>query len=211
MLSLKRHSCWVAILGLCASSALLEAGAIAGPQGSTFSSAHSSRYKHCPRDGRSVNFPAYFLGARFEGLERTARTRRCDRPRRDEPIRANYVDYVYGSCDPAQHGCQPPLQVQSWPACERNPSSYDGPLIGPDRSARFHIRGVPAHFYDDGTRLELSTGKATIVLFGDRRGQLKRAAEALRSIPGQRFRIGPRKRLPRPGRKALSGKLRCDR
>ena len=62
-------------------------------QAPAFTSAHSRSYKHCPRDGWSVNFPAFFLGGRFEGLDKTARTRRCDRPRRDEPIRANYVNY----------------------------------------------------------------------------------------------------------------------
>jgi hypothetical protein len=40
----------------------------------------------------------------------------------------NDVTFIYGTCDPSggEGGCAPPLEVQVWSACARNPSMYGG-------------------------------------------------------------------------------------
>jgi len=42
------------------------------------------------------------------------------------------------------------------------------------------VRGVPAAYFENGLRLELYTGKATVMIFGPERAQIQRAAAALR-------------------------------
>ncbi|MGH3031015.1 MAG: hypothetical protein ACRDNE_09680 [Gaiellaceae bacterium] len=68
------------------------------------------------------------------------------------------------------------------------------------------VRGVPAAFFEEGGRLEVYTGEVTIVLFGQDRGQLLRAAAALRAENGG---VGPDAKLPAPAAGALEGKLEC--
>src|SRR4051812_32815613 len=70
-------------------------------------------------NGASVDVPRYSAGASFEGLKQTKSFRRCDAP---SPMgRANFVSYIYGSCDPQpDQGCSPPMEIQTFPACERN-------------------------------------------------------------------------------------------
>ena len=117
-------------------------------------------------------FPLYFAGASFEGLPLVAVER--------HPAQ---VGFLYGSCtipvdaEGARGGCAPPLAVQVWPACERDPSLY--PFASEER---LRIRGVPAAFYEGHRRLELSADGVTVVLFGTGREQLLRAAGALRPV-----------------------------
>ncbi|MGH3043052.1 MAG: hypothetical protein ACRDNG_15190 [Gaiellaceae bacterium] len=44
------------------------------------------------------------------------------------------------------------------------------------------MRGVPAALFEGGHRLELYTGSLSVVLFGDGKAQLLRAAEALQAV-----------------------------
>jgi hypothetical protein len=64
------------------------------------------------------------------------------------------------------------------PRCEFDPADYTidhhNPLVG-----RLSIRGVPAHLYEGGLRLEVYTGMSTVVIFGVDQAQVKRAARAL--------------------------------
>src|SRR5688500_7675452 len=93
---------------------------------------------------------------------------------------------IYGHCTPrSDAGCAPPLQIQTWPACERSPADYtigepEEPLRPSDIGT---IRGVPARFYGNH-RLELSTGDVTVVIFGRSRDLLVAAAQTLRTTPG---------------------------
>lgn len=153
-------------------------------------------------------FPLFSLGAEFEGIPLVAVLRRVDTTTdRAEPIRANYVSFIYGTCDPYPDGCAPPLEVQIWPACVRNPNviSYVG--IGQPQTTT--IRGVPAVYVDPGDgggRLELTTGSSTVVLFGSSREQLERAARALRGVNVDVPMGSP---LPVPGLGAAEGALTC--
>lgn len=158
------------------------------------------------------NFTLYSAGESFEGLPLVGITRRLDPPASlsDVPLpsRANFANFIYGDCKAeSDSGCAPPLQIQVWPACERTLSSYSltpagDPLPHDDTT----VRGVPAAFFEEGGRLEVYTGEVTIVLFGQDRGQLLRAAAALRAENGG---VGPDAKLPAPAAGALEGKLEC--
>jgi hypothetical protein len=186
----------VAVLLAAAPTAAAGGGAAAG-----------TRFKPC-----SERFAYYSLGERFEGAGHGRRIRRCDRPYPGEPTRANYHSFVYDRC---QSGCDPSVSVQTWPACERHAHSYDPPPGTDDgfevqHGRMFSLRGARARFYEHGSRLEVYTGEVTVVLFGDGRSQLRRAARALRTPRGVRPRVRRYPaRLPAPTEKALSGLLRC--
>jgi hypothetical protein len=120
---------------------------------------------------------------------------------------------AYGTCIARDgEGCAPPLEIQSWPACERSPADYNaGPPgaaqpIQPTRS--FQLRGVPARLYDDGS-LELNTAAATVVIFGQDTDQLLAAAAALRSPRASPLTAAPGEVLPAPVPGAQNGTLKC--
>jgi len=158
------------------------------------------------RAARFDEFTLYFLGQSFEGLPLTAVLRRRERPVRGEPVRANFVSFLYGDCQPVdENDCALPLEAaQNWPLCERSPALYTEagrPLVG----KRLTVRGVPARIFEDGTRLELYTGRTTVVLFG-RPDQIRRAAAKLRPANA---RGKPGDRLPPPAPGGIEGKLPC--
>ncbi|MDQ4082226.1 MAG: hypothetical protein M3123_04975 [Actinomycetota bacterium] len=130
-------------------------------------------------DARAFDdFPLYYAGASLAGQPLTAILRRDDRPHPGETIQPNTVAFVYGDCVPdVDGGCAPPLEVKMWPACRRNPAVYDLP---PEEELT--VRGVPGYFYENGTRLELSTGRVTVVLYGSERSDLLEAAASLEPV-----------------------------
>jgi hypothetical protein len=127
-----------------------------------------------------AGFPLHDLGPRFETLP-LVKIHRVDASAQPyEPVREDDVTFIYGRCKAQQDtGCLPPLQVQVWNACERNEGSYG---ISPDE--RLRVRGVDAAFFDQGMRLELYTGRVTIVLFAPPGSQelLTRAAKQLKPV-----------------------------
>jgi hypothetical protein len=141
-------------------------------------------------------FPVYYLGESFEDLALA-----------EAPPAGDVASFVYGSCEPSgDTGCAPPLEVQVWPACMRNPASYELAPGMPLPHREDTVRAVPAAFYEDGSRLELSTGSVTVVIFGER-DQIVRAAEALR---GFNFSLAPSQNLPPPVPGAVEGELACS-
>jgi hypothetical protein len=110
----------------------------------------------------AVDFDHYDAGAAVEGIQKSETVRRCE-PDVGAPTRINMVVTFYGSCEPAgsDGGCAPPVQVQSWPSCERNLALYEK-YPEPDGPAKQYtkttIRGVPAAIFDDGRRIEVYTG-----------------------------------------------------
>lgn len=175
-----------------------------------FDAAHSDLK---PAEARAFNdFALYSLGDSFEGLPLVAITQRLDPPisESDVPLthRANFVNHIYGDCEAtSDSGCAPPLQIQVWPACERTLSSYSlTPAGDPFPHEDATIRGVPAAFYEDGGRLELYSGDVTIVIFGQGREHVRRAAEALQPVNAA---ASAARNLPRPLPGALEGRLPC--
>ena len=128
------------------------------------------------------DFPLYAPGEAFDDFPLTAVVRQFNNAPDAPPVRENYVDFIYGSCDTSAGGCAPPLSVQVWAACERNPMAY-GPEL--EREGPFEIRGVPGYFFEGGRRLELSTGTATVVIFATGRDSALSAANALEGVNNQ--------------------------
>lgn len=144
-------------------------------------------------------FPLYNAGDRVDGLPLVAVVRRDDT--------ARYVSFVYGDCAPGDDaGCAPPAEIQVWPACRRNLALYAGSSPESPSGERTTIRGVPAVSLDDGTRLEIQTGRSTVVVFADSGVRALRIAAALRAVNGLVAHGHP---LPRPAPGALEGRLAC--
>jgi hypothetical protein len=154
--------------------------------------------------GRAVSCgaPAYAVhtaGSSVAGLELTYAKRRCSPPavavsssagRRLPPAdRNDDTTFIYGSCKPTgpkrdPGGCTTPLEVQSAPSCERNFRRYrtiDGPY--PHRSLT--VRGAPAASFDNGTIMEIYTGRTTISIFGHRASLVPRAARKVYRLSGR--------------------------
>jgi len=139
----------------------------------------------CTGIKQPLNFPNSWAGTSLDGLTLTAVIRRCDVPRGDEPIRANYVSYIYGDCNAEDDaGCAPPIEIQSWPSGERNRQMLS-PVPGrpESRGSDMTVAGDPATSYDDGRRLELYRRSSTIVIFGDTPARVERFAGALATAP----------------------------
>lgn len=158
----------------------------------------------CTDGSTPPNFGVYSLGDAFEGLPLVDSYRRCDEPRPPVPIRGNFVSYIYGDCDPTADAdfvtfpdgreysedtrCVAPLEIQSWPVCERNPSRYEMGISDPERllaaqpDERITVRDAPAAWYDDELVLEVYTGTTTVAIFGYDPAQMLRAAQALAPV-----------------------------
>jgi hypothetical protein len=201
------------ILGLLAGLVLgggvatLAYSAAAGGDRPEFDAAHSD----LTIEGAAAfpDFPLYAVGESFEGLPLTGVTRRLEARVAPDPARANFVGFRYGDCTPSSDaGCPAPLEIQVWPACERNLSSYSlTPAGDPLPHERLTVRGVPAASFEGGQRLEIYTGSVSVVLFGAGEAQLLRAAEALRAVNASGPGVGDR--LPEPAAGALEGRLAC--
>jgi len=157
-------------------------------------------------------YTLYYLGERHAGHELTALTSRLQpavygqsTTRMPEPTSPTF-DFIYGDCSPppgSEGGCPPPIDVQNYEICARNPNGYGVPA----RTLTARIRGVPYYMNQGAGALELYTGTTTVVIFANDWSTAKRAAEELRSVDG---RIGPRSPLPDPVSGALEGRLRCQ-
>ncbi len=145
------------------------------------------------------DFALYHAGDHAEGFPLVAVLHRSDT--------AEFVSFVYGDCTPADDtGCAPPIEIQVWPACRRHLGLYTSTTGVSPALERTTVRGVPAAFLDDGTRLELQAGRSTIVVFADSRGRAARIARALRAVDGS-VSVGQALPPPEPG--ALEGALSC--
>lgn len=135
----------------------------------------------CTGVEQSLNFDSSWAGGVFDRLRLTAVIRRCDVPRADEPVRANYVSYIYGDCVAhADAGCAPPIEIQSWPARERNKQTQMSvPGAPADRGTDTTVGDLPATWYEDGRRLEIYGRSATVVIFGDDPARIERYSMAL--------------------------------
>jgi len=121
------------------------------------------------------------------------------------------VTFLYGDCIPPSDGmggydggCPPPVQVQVWPACKRNPASYTQDMLSPIGDKRT-VRGVPAASYEGGRRLEIQTGTSTVVIFAAAE-LVPQVADALESVNGK---VPAHVTLPAPAAGAMTGKLSC--
>ena len=125
------------------------------------------------------------------------------------PMRKNQeaVSFMYGTCEiPAgtEGGCSLPVSVSNEPACSRNLSVYSGSLSPtPDRT---RVRGTTAAFFEGGGRLEIQSGKTTVVIFASSK---RNALAVARSLRGLNVPVSPNDRLPPPAHGAVEGTLPC--
>lgn len=153
-------------------------------------------------------FALYNLGEAYDGLPLTALLREKGKGNEEGPGQ-NKVVFIYGDCQAASHeACAPPLQVAVHPACRRNPADFDIPA-----DEKLTIRGAPAYFYESYGRLEVVTGRSTVVLFAgdgvdfrDWRSFLLNAAEELRGVNHLWPSDGP---LPPAAQGAIVDRLPC--
>jgi hypothetical protein len=124
-------------------------------------------------------FTVYELGAEFAGLTRTSVERDCFAPPRGHVVGPGPMDVtwtstaIYGTCTPegSEGGCGPPLEIESWPECDRDYAPY-GPAS--DLTARVShrlsgSRRLPAASLEHGlsNRIELYAGATTVVVDTD--------------------------------------------
>ena len=152
-------------------------------------------------DARAFDdYALFFAGDRVESQPLAAVLRRSDT--------AEFVSFVYGDCVTADDlGCAPPIEIQIWPACRRHLALYGLSGLG-STLERTTVRGVPAAVLDDGTRLELQSGRSTIVVFADSRVRAARVAGALRRLDATDSAPRNQPLLP-PAAGALEGTLAC--
>lgn len=133
----------------------------------------------------SPSFDTYNAGPEADGKPMSDAERTCQTadPEADAD-RQDQVTYVYGTCEPQgddedSGGCQPPIEVQSSPLCERHWQLYsDGPA--PPDHQELTVLGVPAVSYDDGSILEIYTGNTTITIYGESAELVSSLAQQLR-------------------------------
>lgn len=134
----------------------------------------------CSSAQQEQGFPNYWAGQSFGGLWVSAVIMRCDLPVEEEPVTANYVSYLYGTCEPSDgHGCMAPIEIQTWPAVERNKESLEVSPGVPYPGTDTEVSGVPAAKYDGDTRLEIYHPDVTIVIFGYDPSRIDNFASAL--------------------------------
>jgi hypothetical protein len=180
-----------------------------------------ANYLACTGPDQPANFPVYSLGLSVDGFDLTSVTRRCDEPQPDLPGRANYVTYAYGICPELAAGtadtCAPPVAVQTWPGCERSLADYELlPGVPYPHEKLGKLGGASAYSFDEGTRLELYAGDATIVIFASDPTLIDDAVEAIQREPADQPPGQPATAadqgapLPAPEPGATSGKLSCN-
>jgi len=161
----------------------------------------SSEEAPCLKQRHLPAFTAYNLGSKFDGLPLTSVERSCFAPgplalhRLGEPASVAWSsDAAYGTCTPegSEGICDSPLEIQSYPECDRNFSSYGGVVepagaLSPRKSfvlgGSYKIPTAAFEYGHFGARLEMYTGQTTVVIFSygnpDPPSLARRAAHAL--------------------------------
>jgi hypothetical protein len=175
----------------------------------------------CTGPSDPTNFEIFSAGPSVERMPLTHFVRRCDASAPAYEAPANYTTYVYGHCQLSEGatGCQPPLEVQSWPACQRSLGDYsfEGKLL-PYRELAKRGRAVVVeiNFMLDH-RVEVYTKSATIVIFAIDSALAKKAVALLRSQEkgkppakeAKELKGGPDEALGAPSDEAMEGVLPC--
>lgn len=169
-----------------------------------------------PRD--PVNFETYSPGPSVAGVPLTTTLRRCDGGAIS--ARANYVSYIYGDCEipKGATGCQPPLEVQSWPACQRYLAKYSFRGDPPPQTKlgkRGHAEVVELSVAGDA-RIEVYSKSTTVVIFAINRDLATTAVDLLRprsagKPPAEKGALqgSPAEELGAPTNGSMRGALPC--
>ncbi len=139
----------------------------------------------CTGPNEPINFEIFSAGPSVAEAHLAHFVRRCDSSAPADEAPANYTSYVYGHCQIAEGatGCQPPLEIQSFPACQRSLADYtfEGrPLPYKELPSRGGAEVVEIDFLVDH-RIEVYTKSTTIVIFASDPTLAKEAIAQLRS------------------------------
>lgn len=181
---------------MAAAALLLSVGPLAAatPASDPATAPSTPRLKAC-----SEATPLFNVGPEFVGLTLTAIHRVCSNPQPmvsvsaggidpDSLGRSNFTSFLYGDCAPrGESGCPFPLEIQVWPTCERNPTTYQRATpvgdLGPDEVGgprlvdQMSIRQAPVYVFGGSTasqtvagapapdRVEAVVGESTVVIF----------------------------------------------
>lgn len=148
-----------------------------------------ARHEALPCTGASdpINFEVFSAGPDVAGVPMSEAARRCDSGALADEATSNYFAYVYGDCRPEPNaGCLPPLQIRSYPACQRNYAEYSfegkqlpyTELPSVDGAIVREIEFLVDH------RIEVYTGTSTIVLSAADWSLAEEALQHLRGQPG---------------------------
>lgn len=139
----------------------------------------------CTSARQPVNFEIFSAGGEVNGIPLNQLVRRCEESVPADELPANYTSYVYGHCEvPAGSiDCEPPLEIQSFPACQRSLADYtfEGkPLPYTELPSIDGARVVEIDFQFD-QRIEVYTGSTTIVIYAANPALAQAALASLRS------------------------------
>jgi hypothetical protein len=70
-------------------------------------------------------------------------------PESEHNIFPEFVDLIYGDCDPGSDGCSPPLSIQIWRACNRSLDDYEVAPGTPFPHEKLTVRGTDAALFVD--------------------------------------------------------------
>ena len=169
-------------------------------------SAPTHTVEACAARSRRARFTSYSLRSSFAGLPLADSSELCDPPEPGQPATIHFSSRIYGDCQASpEYGCEPPLEIQSWPQCERNLRSYrvdsrgaSGRATTRYPHAMLKLReapALPAASFDGGTRIEMYTGKTTVVVFAAKPHLGLEAARALAQRMRSRLRGASRHAL----------------
>jgi hypothetical protein len=176
----------------------------------------------CTGPKESTNFEIFSAGPSVAGVPLTDFKRRCGGTTPAEEPPANFTNYFYGHCkiEGGDTGCQPPLQIQTWPACQRSLGDYsfegkpipyrELPPIGDAQVVEIEFMFEP--------RIEVYTGSSTIVIFAENPDLANEALSQLRSreigkppaTRAEELDGEPDENLTAPSDGAMEGELQCQ-
>lgn len=139
----------------------------------------------CTGAEKPINFEIFSAGPEVDGIPLTQVSRRCDESALADELPANFVSYIYGTCEipEGQSGCAPPLEIQSFPACQRSYADYsfEGKPLPYRELPRIDGAQVVKIAFQFDQRIEVYTGSTTIVVYAANPAVAEAALESLRS------------------------------
>jgi hypothetical protein len=137
----------------------------------------------CTAGDKPINFEIFSAGTEVAGLSVNQFHRRCERSAPADEAPANLASYVYGHCEipEGQLDCEPPLEIQSFPACERSLADYtfEGKPLPYRELPSIHGAEVVEIAFQFDQRIEVYTGSTTIVIYAATHALAEAALEAL--------------------------------
>lgn len=168
-----------------------------------------------------IDFEVFSAGPSVSGVPLNSVQRRCGGSTSVNEPPANFINYVYGHCEIAEGatGCEPPLEIQTWPACQRalGDYSFEGkPPPYKKLPSRDGAEVVEINFMLDH-RIEVYSKSSTIVIFAEDPALANEALVLLRSqeinkppaTQAKELEGEPEEGLGAPSDGAIGGELPC--